>query len=106
MSDLVKQVNQKEAESLIKENDIVVLDFWAIWCPPCKAAAPIFEKMAGKYDGALFLKVNTDENPDMADKLNISSIPTFIVFKGGKEFSRVIGLAPDKLEKAISQALN
>ncbi|MFX0162202.1 MAG: thioredoxin [Candidatus Hodarchaeota archaeon] len=106
MSDLVKHANKKEVEGLIKEYDMVVVDFWAEWCPPCRKMGPIFEKIAGKYDGVLFLKVNTDENPDMAYNLNISSIPTFIIFKGGKEFTRVIGAAPDKLEKAISQALN
>ena len=101
MSNLVKHANQKEAEDHIKDHDTVVVDFWAEWCPPCRKMGPIFEKMAEKYDGALFIKVNTDENPDMANKFNISSIPTFIIFKSGKEFARVIGVSPKKLEKTI-----
>ncbi len=103
---LAKSTNQKEAENMIKEHDMVVVDFWTEWCPPCKRMEPVFEKMAGRYDGAIFLRVNTDENPEMAMKLNITAIPTFIIFKDGKEFTRVIGAVPAKLEKAISQALN
>ena len=103
---LAKSTNQKEAENMIKEHDMVVVDFWTEWCPPCKRMEPVFEKMAGKYDGAIFLRVNTDENPEMAMKLNTTAIPTFIIFKDGKEFTRVIGAVPAKLEKAISQALN
>ena len=73
----------------------VLVDFWAAWCGPCRAIAPAIEEIAGEYAGQLkVVKVDTDENQDIAVKFQVMSIPTLMVFKGGKVVERVIGAMP------------
>ena len=70
----------------------VVVDFWAPWCAPCKMMAPHFERAAGNLESNVRLaKLNTDENPDVAGRFNIRSIPTMILFRNGKEIARQSG---------------
>ena len=70
----------------------VVLDFWAEWCPPCRALAPTFEELARKYDGSVrFLKLNVDENQQVPQRFGIKGIPTLVFFDGGREVERVVG---------------
>jgi thioredoxin 1 len=70
----------------------VLVDFWAEWCAPCRAVAPILEEIAGENDGRLrVVKLNVDENPEVAKRLSILSIPTLILFAGGEEKARVVG---------------
>jgi len=77
---------------LISENKLVLIDFWASWCAPCKMIAPIIEKIATEYSSKLTVaKVDIDENQKLAQELNIQSIPTVILFKDGKSVSRKIG---------------
>ncbi|OGU00651.1 MAG: thioredoxin [Gemmatimonadetes bacterium GWC2_71_10] len=73
----------------------VVVDFYADWCGPCKVMAPVFDELAAELAGqALVLKLDTDRNQQTAMKFNVRGIPTLIVFKGGKETGRQVGVAP------------
>ena len=70
----------------------VVVDFWAEWCGPCKMIAPILIEIAGEHDGALQVaKLNVDDNPDIARRFDVMSIPTLIVFKDGEPKKRLVG---------------
>jgi len=84
---------------------LAIADFWAEWCAPCRLIEPIFESLAEKYKGkAAFLRVNVDENPDLAAEYQVMSIPTLIVFSRGKEFTRFIGYSP-QLSRQIENVL-
>jgi thioredoxin 1 len=73
----------------------VLVDFWAEWCGPCRAIAPMVEELAAEYQGKLkVVKIDVDESTDVASRYRIQSIPTLMVFKGGQEVERVIGAVP------------
>ena len=91
MSEMTLTNANFEAE-VLKSDVPVLVDFWAVWCGPCKMVAPAVAKIAEKYDGKLKVgKVNVDEQPELADKFSISSIPTLAVFKDGKVVNQRIG---------------
>lgn len=73
----------------------VLLDFWAAWCGPCHMLAPTVDQLARELDGAVRVgKVNVDENPATADRFGVRSIPTMIIFRGGREVDRLVGVQP------------
>ncbi|CAM8661237.1 TrxA Thiol-disulfide isomerase and thioredoxins [Acidimicrobiia bacterium] len=79
-------------EQIGSSTEPVVVDFWAEWCGPCKMIAPILEEIAGEQVGVLKVaKLNVDDNPDIARRYGVMSIPTMIVFKDGQESARIVG---------------
>lgn len=85
------------------DGQLVVVDFSAKWCGPCKAIAPLFKQMATELKDVLFLTVDVDVSQDVAKKMAISSIPTFILFKDGERLELLRGASPDKLKTTIQQ---
>ncbi|MBQ3094072.1 MAG: thioredoxin [Clostridia bacterium] len=106
MAEYVLTVDNFEAEVL--QSDVPVLvDFWATWCGPCRMIAPIIEELAEDYDGRLKVgKVDVDDQPELAIRYGVSSIPTILFFKDGKQIDRSVGLVPKaKLEETIQTML-
>ena len=88
-------VTDANFEDTIKKNKVAFIDFWASWCGPCRALAPTIEELAKEYAGKVLVgKLDVDENPTTAEKFQVFSIPTMILFKDGKEAERLVGLCP------------
>lgn len=80
----------------------VIVDFWAPWCGPCRMVSPVIEKLAGKYSGKVkVVKVNVDDNQELAMKYEIMSIPTIMLFKDGKVVDKAIGAAPSEFYETL-----
>ncbi len=95
MSDLITDLDSSNFESVISDTTVpVVVDFWAPWCGPCKAIAPILEELASEMgDSVKICKVNVDNNSEIAGKFEIRAIPTILVFKDGAVADTIVGLA-------------
>ena len=94
-------------EKILKADEPALVDFWAPWCGPCRIQGPTVEKVAENFDGrAIVAKINVDENPDAASKYGVMSIPTIVIFKGGSELQRFVGVRQEKeLAEALEKAL-
>lgn len=92
---------------VLKSDTPVLVDFWAEWCPPCKAIAPTLEELSSEFSGKVKIaKVNIEENPQVPTKYGVRSIPTLIVFKGGEMVSQNVGaLSKPDLEKWLNDNL-
>jgi len=106
----VKEVSSANFESHVIEASKVrpvVVDFWAPWCGPCRMMAPIIEELDGDYQGGVeFCKVNTDENPDIAGRFNVMSIPTLILFKNGEVIDTFVGVTSKAvLKKRLDESI-
>lgn len=91
---------------VLKSNGLVVVDFWAAWCGPCRMVAPTIEELAKEYAGKVKVgKLNTDENSDIASKYKIMGIPTIMFFKNGQKVDQIVGAVPKQQIKAKIDAL-
>lgn len=85
----------KDFDQIIQDEKVVLVDFWATWCGPCRMVGPVIDKVAAKYKGkAIVAKVNVDEEQALAAKYNIMSIPTVLVFKNGEKVQEEVGAHP------------
>lgn len=86
---------------VLKTDSLVMVDFWAVWCGPCRMIAPTVEELAKEYTGKLkVMKLNTDENPDIASRYKIMGIPTIMFFKSGQKLDQIVGAVPKPQLKA------
>lgn len=93
-SALVIDVNQENFSTVVSDaSGVVLADFWAPWCPPCRAMGPVMDELAKELENKLtVVKINVDENSELASKFNVRGIPKFIFFKDGKEISSLSGM--------------
>ncbi|MBF0540797.1 MAG: thioredoxin [Nitrospirae bacterium] len=94
-------------KEVLKEKGLVLVDFWAVWCGPCRMVAPTVEELAKEFTGTLkVVKLNTDENPEIASKYKIMGIPTLMFFKGGEKVDQIVGAVPKaQLKDKISSLI-
>lgn len=107
MSDAIVTLNDTNFEEKILKVELPVLvDLWAPWCAPCRMIAPAVEELATEYDGkAVVGKLNVDENPVIARKYGVTSIPTLLFFKGGEVVDHMIGVPAGNAKKIIEDKL-
>nr|WP_255412352.1 thioredoxin TrxA [Commensalibacter melissae] len=108
MSEFTKKVTDQSFEQdVLKSDQIVLVDFWAEWCGPCKMIAPVLEELAKEMQGKLVVaKVNVEENPEVPTNYGVRGIPTLILFKDGQPLSTKVGALPkEKLKGWIETAI-
>ncbi len=93
-------------KEVLNSSGIVMIDFWAVWCGPCRIIAPAVEELSREYTGKVkIMKLNTDENPEIASKYKILGIPTLMFFKDGQKVDQVVGAVPKPQLKAKLDSL-
>ncbi|MFN4894466.1 MAG: thioredoxin [Pseudomonadota bacterium] len=108
MAGNVGEIGDSEFEDkVLKASNLVVVDFWAPWCGPCKSIAPVLEEIAKELGGQVSIyKINVDDNPKSPGQYSVRAIPNLVIFKGGVEVDRVVGaVAKDQLVATIKKSL-
>lgn len=106
---MITHITPENFEAEITKSDIPVLvDFWAPWCGPCQMMAPVFDELSTEYEGKLkFVKVNTEDHPELAGRFGVSGIPNLKFFKDGKPVADIVGFAPkDIMKQKINATLS
>lgn len=98
---MIINATDKDFAQFEGSNDLVVVDFWASWCGPCKMMGPIFEEVSEEMTDVKFVKVNVDENQEISSKYRVASIPTIIALKGGNVVDTMVGFKPKAELKAF-----
>lgn len=98
---ILELTSSKWETEVLKAKGLVMVDFWAPWCGPCRIIAPTIEELAKEYEGKIKVgKLNTDENPDIATRYGIMGIPTIMFFKDGQRVDQIVGVVPKSILKS------
>ncbi|MDQ3266325.1 MAG: thioredoxin [Myxococcota bacterium] len=104
--DVVEISDSEFKQQVLESPEPVLVDFWATWCAPCRAIAPVVEELAARHKGKLKVaKVNIDDNQETPQQYGIRSIPTLLVFKNGQVVDQIVGANRAKIEAAVAKVL-
>ena len=101
----IKHLNKAEFDAAVNAAPLAMVDFWASWCGPCKMLSPAVDSLAADYEGKVLVgKVNVDDEPELAQRFGVMTIPTVIFLKNGQEIDRKVGVMPPEAFTAILDA--
>lgn len=88
---MIKHLTKENFKEIVADNEVVIIDFWATWCGPCRMLAPVLEEFSKENENIIIGKVDVDEQPDLANEFQVMSIPTLVVFKNGVIYRKNVG---------------
>jgi len=97
-----------EFQDLIGSGDVVVIDFWATWCGPCRVISPVFEQLSNneRFSSIKFCKVDVDDQPDISQEVGVRAMPTFVAFKNGEKLKDLVGAVPQGLQDLLNAVVS